>query len=101
MKALAIGGGRFVTFFRMLGFVGMELNGTNALYEAERRSNDYALICVERESIVGLEDKVNELMMKSPNPVLLVDSPFEVKETPEGVRSEMLKAMRSGLVGGS
>ena len=98
---MAIGGRKFVTFFRMLGFVGIEINGINALREAERRSNDYALVCLERESIAGLEDEANELMMRSPNPVILVDSPFEVKEKPEEVRSEMLKVMRSGLIGGS
>jgi vacuolar-type H+-ATPase subunit F/Vma7 len=101
LKALAIGGKRFVTFFRLMGFVGVELNGTSALYEAEKRSREYALICLDRESLAGLEGEVSDLMMRSPNPVLLVDPPFEVKETPEGVRSEIMMAMRSGLVGGS
>ncbi|MEM0122879.1 MAG: hypothetical protein QXH39_00070 [Conexivisphaerales archaeon] len=98
MKALAIGGKRFVTFFRFMGFIGVELNGANALYEAEKRSMDYALICLDRESLAGFESEARELMMRSPNPILLVDPPFDVKETPEGVRSEIMRAMRSGLV---
>jgi vacuolar-type H+-ATPase subunit F/Vma7 len=101
LKGLAIGGSRFVTFFRLMGFVGEELSGASALHEAEKRSKDYAIICLDRNAMAGLEDEVNALMMRSPNPILMVDPPFEVKERPEGVKSEILNVMRSGLVGGS
>ncbi len=92
---MAIGSKRFTTFFRLLGFVGQEVESREQLIKKlEEVHNRYAIVVVDRSIAFGLERYIDELSMEWEAPIMLLDPPYEVKETAEAVEREITRAMK-------
>jgi len=92
---LAIGSERFVTFFRLLGFVGIENEDKNeVLNQIRSKISSYGLIVIDRSVINGIEKEIDELSMKVEPPILVLDPPYRVFETAASVESEVKKVMK-------
>ena len=95
MKVLAIGSERFVTFFRLLGFVGVESEDKNEVFnQVKTGASSYGLIVIDRSVVKGIENEINELSMGVEPPLLVLDPPYKVYETAASVESEVKRVMK-------
>ncbi|MFP3130002.1 MAG: V-type ATP synthase subunit F [Nitrososphaeria archaeon] len=95
MKGLAIGSERFITFFRLLGFVGLESEDKNeVLNQIKSKISSYGLIVIDRSVVKGIEKEIDELSMKVEPPILVLDPPYRVFETATSVESEVKRVMK-------
>ncbi len=95
MKVLAIGSEKFVTFFRLLGFIGYESEDKNDVYnQIKANATRYGLIVVDRSVVKGIESEINELSMNVEPPILVLDPPYNVYETASGVENEVKRVMK-------
>ena len=92
---MAIGSERFITFFRLLGFVGLESEDKNeVLNQIKSKISSYGLIVIDRSIVKGIEKEIDELSMKVEPPILVLDPPYRVFETATGVESEVKRVMK-------
>ncbi len=92
---MAIGSERFVTFFRLLGFIGFESEDKNeVLNQIKSKVSSYGLIVIDRSVVKGIEKEIDELSMKVEPPILVLDPPYRVFETATSVESEVKRVMK-------
>lgn len=95
MNVLAIGSKRFITFFKLFGFMGLLAEDKNSVISALKGlSGSYGLIVIDRSVIKGSESEIDEISMNIEPPVLALDPPYEVYETAEAVEKEIRRVMK-------